>query len=313
MHDLNTLTLPALFRALDADHATRRLALASRDEDIGPGGKPGDLTGIVASSGSARSRALIRARQAGVAAGLACVSNLVRVFSARVAFKPAIRDGAVFKPGQTLCTLSGPAREMLALERSLLNLLSRLSGVATLTRKYDRAMRAKGPVRSRLYDTRKTTPGLRVLEKYAVRCGGGFCHRIGLHDGVLIKDNHIAHVPLWDLKQWTERALAKSRKLKPAPRFFEIEVDSLEQLGEVLIARDRSRPVDIVLLDNMPPPMLRKAVAMRDALAPKVELEASGGVNLGTIAAIARTGVDRISVGALTHSAPIVDLGLDFI
>ncbi|MBX3381134.1 MAG: carboxylating nicotinate-nucleotide diphosphorylase [Phycisphaeraceae bacterium] len=314
MTDFNTLSLPALFRALGAPEVTRRVAAAARDEDLGKGGKPGDLTSLVATASAQKARAEIRARQSGVAAGLACIPFLAPAFSKRIAFRPArgVGDGSAFKPSQSLGTIEGPAREILAFERTLLNLVSRLSGVATLTRTYERVMRSKGPVNAHLFDTRKTTPGLRVLEKYAVRCGGGYCHRIGLHDAVLIKDNHIAHVPLWELKQWTERALAKASTLRPAPRFVEIEVDSLDQLGEVLIARHRSRPVDIVLLDNMRPSLLRKAVMIRNALAPSVELEASGGINRRTIAAVARTGVDRISVGAITHSAPIVDIALDF-
>lgn len=309
--DLNSLPLPQLFKALHADAAARKLAIVARDEDLGPVGKPGDLTGIVAAASNKPVRALLRAREPGVAAGLAAIPDFARVFSKRICCELAMKDGAAFRKGDTLCTFTGRAQDVLALERSILNLLCRLSGVATLTRTYDLAMKAKGPVRAKLFDTRKTTPGLRVLEKYAVRCGGGCCHRIGLYDAVLIKDNHIAHVPLWELKAWTERVAAKARTLKP--RFVQIEVDSLEQLGEVLIARTGSKPaVDIVLLDNMPPGMMKKAVAWRDALAPKVQLEASGGINLQTIAAVARSGVDRISVGALTHSAPIVDLGLDF-
>lgn len=198
-------------------------------------------------------------------------------------------------------------------ERTLLNLLSRLSGIATLTRTYDRAMRSKGEVRASLFDTRKTTPGLRVLEKYAVRCGGGRCHRIGLYDAVLIKDNHIEGVALDKLTAWVESAATRAARLRPAARFFEVEVDSLAQLEQVLFARLGKHPaVDIVLLDNMTPETLKMAVRWRDALSPEVQLESSGGINLHTIAGVARAGVDRISVGALTHSAPIVDLGLDF-
>ncbi|MBS0192338.1 MAG: carboxylating nicotinate-nucleotide diphosphorylase [Phycisphaerales bacterium] len=312
MADLNAISLPKLFDALDGERAAHRVAVAARDEDLGPGGRPGDLTGLIASPAGDRARARLRARQAGVAAGLACLPAFVPVFSRRIRARTLMRDGAAFQAGQDLCELSGSARDILALERSLLNLLSRLCGVATVTRRYLKAMNASGPVRARLLDTRKTTPGLRVLEKYAVRCGGGFCHRVGLYDAVLIKDNHIAHVPIWELKGWTERAAAKARSLNPS--FVEIEVDSLEQLGEVLIARlGRNPAVDIVLLDNMTPGVMKKAVAMRDALAPGVLLEASGGIDLSTIARAARSGVDRISVGALTHSAPIIDLGLDFL
>ncbi|MGH7243946.1 MAG: carboxylating nicotinate-nucleotide diphosphorylase [Phycisphaerales bacterium] len=316
MKDLNTLGLPALFRALGAPEVTRRLALAAREEDLGKHGKPGDLTSLVTTTSAQSARAAIRARDRGVVAGLACIPFFAPAFSRRIKFLPArgVSDGFTFKPSQTLGTLEGPARDILTFERPLLNLLSRLSGVATITQTYDRAMRAKGKVAANLFDTRKTTPGLRILEKYAVRCGGGHCHRIGLYDAVLIKDNHIASVPLNELTAWTERTALKASRLRPVPRFFEIEVDSLAQLEQVLYARLRTNPaVDIVLLDNMSPATLKMAVRWRDALAPQVQLEASGGINLHTVASAAGAGVDRISVGALTHSAPIVDLGLDFV
>lgn len=319
MKDLNTMSLARMFEALGGPAAARAVAVAARDEDLGVGGKPGDVTSLVTIGARETCVAHVRARQSGVVAGLAAVPKLVRVFGPRVkvAVGKGVRDGAAFLPGQTLLTLRGPTREVLGLERTLLNLLSRLSGVATVTAAYRAAMVAKGrgagKVRAELFDTRKTTPGLRVLEKYAVRCGGGRCHRIGLFDAVLIKDNHIAAVPLGELTKWVEAARKRADGLKSAIQFFEVEVDSLEQLERVLAARSGKKPaVDIVLLDNMPPSVLEKAVAMRDRMAAGVELEASGGVNLKTIAAIAKSGVDRISVGALTHSAPIVDLGLDF-
>lgn len=309
------MSLPRMFVALGGPAAARSVALAARDEDLGAGGKPGDLTSLVTIGARERCVAHLRARQPGVVAGLAAVPELVRVFGprVRVTITKGVRDGAAFRSGQTLLTLRGPTRQVLGLERTLLNLVSRLSGVATVTAAYRAAMLSTGAVKAELFDTRKTTPGLRVLEKYAVRCGGGRCHRIGLFDAVLIKDNHIAAVPLARLTKWVESARGRADRLKSPMQFFEVEVDSLEQLERVLAARREKRAaVDIVLLDNMPPPVLKRAVALRDRLAPRVELEASGGVNLRTIAAIARSGVDRISVGALTHSAPIVDLGLDF-
>jgi len=319
MKDVNTMSLARMFVALGGPSAARAVAVAARDEDLGVGGKPGDVTSQVTIGARETCVAHVRARQSGVVAGLAAVPELVRVFGRRVkvVVGKGVRDGAAFRPGQTLLTLRGPTREVLGLERTLLNLLSRLSGVATVTAAYRSAMTAKGrgggKVKAELFDTRKTTPGLRVLEKYAVRCGGGRCHRIGLFDAVLIKDNHIAAVPLGELTRWVEAARGRADGLRTAIQFFEVEVDSLEQLEQVLAARRGMKAaVDIVLLDNMPPPVLKRAVAMRDRHAPEVELEASGGVNLKTIAAIARSGVDRISVGALTHSAPIVDLGLDF-
>ena len=315
MKDVNAMSLARMFVALGGPEAARAVAVAARDEDLGVGGRPGDVTSLVAIGARERCVAHLRARERGVVAGLAAVPELVQVFGPRVkvAVGKGVRDGAAFRPGQTLLTLRGPTREVLGLERTLLNLVCRLSGVATVTAAYRAAMVAKGAVKAELFDTRKTTPGLRVLEKYAVRCGGGRCHRIGLFDAVLIKDNHIAAVPLEALTEWVEAARGRADRLKTAMHFFEVEVDSLEQLERVLAARSgRRSSVDIVLLDNMPPSVLKRAVKMRDRIAPGVELEASGGVNMKTIAAIARSGVDRISVGALTHSAPIVDLGLDF-
>jgi nicotinate-nucleotide pyrophosphorylase (carboxylating) len=210
-----------------------------------------------------------------------------------------------------LATLAGPARSLLTTERVLLNLLSRLSGIATLTRRYVDAV-AGLPVR--IYDTRKTTPGWRRLEKYAVRQGGGWNHRSGLFDAVLIKDNHLAVAaaagsnlsPAEAVRQ-VRRSLDTAGPTTAASKILEVEVDTLEQLSQVL-----PNGPDIVLLDNMTLAQLRQAVALRNSAAPGVALEASGGVNLSTVGEIARTGVDRISVGALTHSAVALDIGLDW-
>jgi nicotinate-nucleotide pyrophosphorylase (carboxylating) len=197
-------------------------------------------------------------------------------------------------------------RSLLALERLALNFLQRLSGIATVTAQF---VSAVAGTRAAIYDTRKTTPGWRALEKYAVRCGGGFNHRFGLYDAVLIKDNHLA---------WLESAarpgaphpitaaIAAARAHTPSGTTIEVEVDSLEQLDVAL----RCAP-DIILVDNLGPEPVAEAVRRRDAVAPQVQLEASGGVTLDTVGALARTGVDRISVGALTHSAPALDLALD--
>jgi nicotinate-nucleotide pyrophosphorylase (carboxylating) len=206
-------------------------------------------------------------------------------------------------------------RSILAAERLVLNLLTRLSGIATLTSRY---VDAAGGTRARIYDTRKTTPGWRRLEKYAVRMGGGCNHRAGLYDAILIKDNHLAFgranasgragfspaEAVHRARRWSQRRAPSSAGCRT---IVEIEVDSLAQLDEVLPARP-----DVVLLDNMAPEQLREAVARRDAVAPEIELEASGGVTLDTVAQIAQTGVDRISVGALTHSPPALDFGLDW-
>jgi nicotinate-nucleotide pyrophosphorylase (carboxylating) len=193
-------------------------------------------------------------------------------------------------------------RSILVAERTALNFLQRLSGIATLTARYAERIVGTPAV---LLDTRKTTPGWRLLEKYAVRCGGGTNHRLGLYDGVLIKDNHLA--ALRHGTQGVAEAVAAARSQYGQRVPIEVEVDTLEQLDVALTAGP-----DIILLDNMGPERLRQAIARRDALAPSIRLEASGGVNLDTIAAIAATGIDRISVGALTHSAIALDIGLDY-
>jgi nicotinate-nucleotide pyrophosphorylase (carboxylating) len=212
--------------------------------------------------------------------------------------------------GDVLAKLTGPARHVLGIERTALNLVSRLSGVATLTKRYVDA--AAGGM-AKVYDTRKTTPGLRMLEKYAVRCGGGCCHRLDLGDAILIKDNHIAGVNAAELGPRVRDLGVEARRRFDTLRFVMVEVDGLEQLQSILHAA--ADVVDIVLLDNMDAQMLQRAAQMRDEAvkggARRVELEASGGVTLETIGGIARTGVDRISIGALTHHAVSVDIGLD--
>jgi len=218
-------------------------------------------------------------------------------------------------PGETLATLAGPARSLLTAERILLNLVGRLSGIATLTRAYVDAVRG---TRARIYDTRKTTPGWRRLEKYAVRCGGGSNHRLGLFDAILIKDNHLAlarqsagtgHLtPRQAVRQARDFADTMAAAHAAPPVIVEVEVDALEQLEEVL-----GEQPDLVLLDNMSPDQLRSAVALRDRVAASVELEASGGVTLERVGAIAASGVERISVGALTHAAVSLDVALDWL
>ena len=183
----------------------------------------------------------------------------------------------------------------------MLNFMTHLSGIATLTKTFVDCVKG---TRARILDTRKTLPGWRLLQKYAVRCGGGLNHRMGLYDGVLIKDNHLA---AWTESASIAEAVRSARSLSPAGISIEVEVDTLPQLRDAL----QGSP-DIVLLDNMTVETLSEAVAIRDRVAPNVQLEASGGVNLGTVTAIAQTGVERISVGALTHSAPALDLGFDW-
>ena len=279
----------------EAADALIRLALA---EDLGTAG---DRTSLATIPEATTARAAFVARGPGVVAGLPVAERVCRAVSAALTFAPAVPDGTPTQKGLTLATVSGPLRAILAAERTALNFLQRLSGVASLTRKY---VEAASGFRAQILDTRKTTPGWRLLEKYAVRAGGGTNHRVGLYDGILIKDNHIAGLG-GDVRRAVEAARGFPGN---AGLPVEVEVDTLEQLEVALAVR-----ADIVLLDNMSSEQLRAAVARRDAVAPGVLLEASGGVNLTTVRDIAATGVDRISVGALTHSAPALDIGLDYL
>lgn len=284
----------------------------ARDEDL-PGGKlAADVTSMVA-VGDEQCTAVMRARKAGMIAGLATLDEIAQVFGAQVRVERVKRDGDAMAAGDVLAKLTGPARHVLGIERTALNLVSRLSGVATLTKRYVDAAAGGGTGTARVYDTRKTTPGLRMLEKYAVRCGGGCCHRLDLGDAILIKDNHIAGVSIADLGPRVRDLGTEARQRFSALRFVMVEVDGLDQLHSIL--KSASDVVDIVLLDNMNADMLRRAAQMRDDAAKggarRVELEASGGVTLETIGGIAKTGVDRISIGALTHQAVSIDIGLD--
>jgi nicotinate-nucleotide pyrophosphorylase (carboxylating) len=243
--------------------------------------------------GNARARGRFVAKQDLVLCGLPFAAETFRQVGAR--FRAKARDGARVRKGTVVATVEGPARRVLAGERTALNFVQQLSGVATLTRRFVDLAR---PVR--VYDTRKTTPGLRLAEKYAVRCGGGRNHRVGLSDGVMIKDNHIAAVADHDLLR------EKVHELSARGLSIVIEAQSYEEA--VLFS---TFPVGVVMLDNFTPAALRRAVRAIRTLDPSLEIEASGGVTLKTVGAIARTGVDRVSVGALTHSAPAVDLSLE--
>jgi nicotinate-nucleotide pyrophosphorylase (carboxylating) len=251
------------------------------------------------------------AREAGVVAGLRALPVIIDEMHAQIDVQLAVEDGGDVAAGLVLAQFSGSARDLLTCERPMLNLMSRLSGIATLTRRY--VERIAG-TRARIYDTRKTTPGWRRLEKYAVRCGGGCNHRTGLFDTILIKDNHLAFAAEKDLTPADAVRRARSFVEQLDGQYIakdmlvEVEIDHLEQLPDVL----RAAP-DIVLLDNMKADQLRAAVARRNELAPEVELEASGGVSLDTVRAIAESGVDRISVGGLTHSSRSLDIGLDWL
>lgn len=275
-----------------------------------------DLTTVALVPPDACGAARIVARQSGIAAGLRIPQLVWREMEINGIWEPEVDDGAVVVPGTCLGTIRGPARDLLTAERLVLNLMGRLSGVATQTRRYVDAVAGTAV---RIYDTRKTTPGWRRLEKFAVRCGGGTNHRAGLFDGVLIKDNHLAVLAAATQSSalTPEQAVLRAREFlaEAFPKcsaetrpMIEVEVDTLQQLEQVL----RADP-DIVLLDNMTTTELRAAVAARDAAGSAAELEASGGITLANLREVAETGVERISVGALTHSAIVLDLGLDWI
>jgi len=261
-------------------------------EDLG---RAGDVTSIATIPENAQARAVVVAREAGVISGLPLAAAAFAKLAPETAISAERRDGASVAEKTTLMTLEGPARAVLAAERVALNLLGHLSGVATATQEFVR--RVEG-TRTRICCTRKTTPGLRALEKYAVRCGGGFNHRFGLDDAMLVKDNHIAVAG--GIRAVLERARASAGHLVK----IEIEVDTLDQLREVIAVG----LADAALLDNMDAATLRQAVEMVGGRFP---LEASGGITLESIAEIAKTGVDYASSGWITHSAPNLDVALD--
>ncbi|UCG31809.1 MAG: carboxylating nicotinate-nucleotide diphosphorylase [Phycisphaerales bacterium] len=288
----------------DVDAARLRgLIGLAREEDMG---SLGDVTSQIAGlKGEATGRIVVR--RACVVAGMAIAPQVLSAFDPSLVLTAGITDGQrVERPGTELGRIRGPAATMLSAERTLLNFLQRMSGVATLTWQFVDAVVGTD---ARIYDTRKTAPAWRDLDKYAVRCGGGHNHRHGLHDAVLLKDNHLAGVPVERLAEVITEMRKRAAALSPAPGFFEVEVDTLEQLEQVL----RVEGVDVILLDNFTQEQMERAVRRRDALElrGRVELEASGGIDLATVRSVAETGIDRIAVGALTHSAPAADIGLD--
>jgi nicotinate-nucleotide pyrophosphorylase (carboxylating) len=304
--------VPQDFHQLDWDATLeddlRQIVRLAVREDLDRGY---DWTTVALVDSTAQGRAAIVSRKPGIAAGLRAVPVIIDEMDARIEYHSQLQDGDVVSTGTVLAEIAGSARDMLTCERPILNLLGRLSGIATLTSQYVRLVAGTG---ARIYDTRKTTPAWRRLEKYAVRCGGGHNHRTGLFDAVLIKDNHLALTAGQRLSP-ADAVRAARQFLAQLPAgtvasdmLVEVEVDSLNQLESVLPAAP-----DLVLLDNMPPEVLRAAVARRDQVAPHIELEASGGVSLETLPEIAASGVERISVGALTHSAAWLDIGLDWL
>jgi len=261
-------------------------------EDLG---RAGDITSIATVPEDTRGRAIVVARKAGVIAGLPLVADTFRRLAPQIEIEPHARDGAAVKAGTKLMTIAGDARAILGAERSALNFLGHLSGIATATAEFVQRI---AHTKARVICTRKTTPGLRALEKYAVRCGGGYNHRFGLDDAMLIKDNHVA------VAGGIRAVLTGAKQAAGHLVKIEIEVDSLDQLQEVLDVG----LADVVLIDNFDLESMRRAVAM---VAGRLVIEASGGITLDTAAAIAETGIDYLSSGALTHSVQNLDVGLD--
>ncbi|HUQ68322.1 MAG TPA: carboxylating nicotinate-nucleotide diphosphorylase [Planctomycetaceae bacterium] len=307
--------------------AAATLVYLGLSEDLGAGG---DLTCAALIDHRKRATVNVVARKDGVLAGAPIGRMVFAQLDPSITWTARKMDGDTLHPGDVIAAVSGPLDQLLIGERTMLNFLTHLSGIATLTRRF---VDAVAGTNAQILDTRKTLPGYRVLEKYAVRCGGGTNHRLGLYDGVLIKDNHLA---AWTKSTSIAAAVRTARAKSPPGVSIEVEVDTLDQLRDALAGAP-----DIVLLDNMDAATLREAVAIRDAhlfsppspdggamgettsieaLAPpsgdrglnRVLLEASGGVTLDTVRAIALTGVERISIGALTHSAPALDLAFDW-
>jgi nicotinate-nucleotide pyrophosphorylase (carboxylating) len=279
----------------------------ARREDLGASG---DLTTLLLPETHTQATGTweLVARQPGRFCGRAVLPTMLGVLAPEVRLEwvdPGC-DVREVVAGETVARFSGLVCQMLAAERTLLNFLQHLSGVATLTCRY---VAAVADTHAKIYDTRKTTPGLRTLEKYAVRCGGGHAHRTGLYDAVLIKDNHLAGIPTNRMAHTVREMLGRVQSLPARPAFVEVECDTLEQFAELVGVVG----IDVILLDNFETADLIAAVALRDrtGLRGKVELEASGGITLDGVRSVAETGVERIAVGAITHSAPALDLGLD--
>lgn len=282
----------------------------ARREDLGA--RNDDVTSRLLVDENAIGVGTLLQKAVGITCGLPIVEMICRAYDERLrveqipGFHMDVIEGRYSDARTTpLLRIRGPLRSILSAERVILNFLQRMSGVATLTQRFVRRVEGSG---AKIYDTRKTIPGFRALDKYAVRAGGGMNHRTGLYDGLLVKDNHLAAQPLKELSAFLGKIVSQSRSEDPK-RLIEIEVDTLEQLREVL----KVDGVDVILLDNMDCPKMQQAVELRDRSGKegKVYLEASGGVTLETVRSIALTGVERIAVGAITHSAPAMDIGLD--
>jgi nicotinate-nucleotide pyrophosphorylase (carboxylating) len=285
------------------DNLHQLLSIA-HEEDLGSG----DVTGRLLPA-ALRATGRFIAREPLTICGSVFIEDIARAYDEIIDTEILVREGANLEPGDIIAEWFGPAWAVMAAERVALNFLQRLSGVASMTRRYVHAVAGTNAM---IYDTRKTTPGWRALEKYAVRVGGGENHRMGLYDAVLVKDNHLAALvsagqdnPLAEMGP----KLDELRKALPHNGFVEIEVDTIKQYETAL-----TLPVDVILLDNMRPAKLRKAIEMRaQAGREDIKLEASGGITLKSVQAVAETGVDRIALGTLTHSAPAADIALDII
>lgn len=271
-------------------------------EDLGTG----DLTSELFGKNNKITKAHIVSREEIVVSGMDIAREILRQYNEKLKLKVLVKDGQSAHVGKRIATIEGPLCSMLSAERVVLNFIQRLSGIATTTRKYVRAIEG---TKAKIYDTRKTTPGWRIPEKYAVRCGGGFNHRIGLYDGILIKDNHIAQLGK-NFHTKLAKIIDQARKIKNV-KFVAVEVDHVDdQLNYVL----KIPGIDIVLLDNMGQWQLKHAVEMKNKMRTKAKkplLEASGNINLTNVSAIAQCGIDRLAIGAITHSAAAVDIGLD--
>lgn len=262
-------------------------------EDIGTG----DITSLATIPLDGRSKGILHVKESGIIAGLPVAEEVFRLVDPALTFTASVSDGTYVTKGTVIAEVEGASRSILTAERLALNLLQRMSGVATTTRAYVDAI---GGLPVRLVDTRKTTPGHRSLEKYAVRVGGGYNHRFGLYDAVMIKDNHIK------ASGGITQAISRAREAIPHTMKIEVEIESLSEVQEALEAG-----ADIIMLDNMPIDAMKEAVKQIRRRSPHVTIEASGGVNLDRVRAIAETGVDVISVGGLTHSIRSLDISLD--
>lgn len=278
------------------EKAAQKLVSLGLEEDFG---ERGDVTSANFVDAEELGTIRIVCRQRGVLSGMPIAPLVIQQIDERIQCEQILEDASPLEPGSVIAILQGPARSMLMAERTILNFLTHLSGIASRTREFVEAVAGTSAA---ILDTRKTLPGYRRLQKYAVRCGGGQNHRMGLYDAVMLKDNHLAAITDRDPADVVQEL---KRKYDQIPVI--VEVDRLDQLSQVF----QWKP-DVVLLDNMPPEVMRAAVELRNQSAPQVQLEASGGVNLETVSAIAATGVDRISIGSLTHSSPACDIGFDW-